>query len=132
MHPRPGKSQRTHIACGKPAGLFVVSVLLTILLVKGAAAANADSVRGRQLMAQYHCGSCHKIPGVPAARGSFAASLEAFGRRSYIAGRVANTPAHLAQWIAKPQSLVPETLMPDLGVSPRDAADMAAYLGGLR
>ncbi len=88
--------------------------------------------RGRELLARYHCGTCHSIPGVAAAQGQLAGSLQAYGRRSYIAGRVANQPAALARWIADPESLVPGTLMPNMGASPSDASDMAAYLGGLK
>jgi len=84
------------------------------------------------LLAQYHCGSCHTIPGVDAARGQVAVTLESFGRRSYIAGRVPNDSEHLARWIVEPQSVVPGTLMPDMGVSHLDARDMAAFLGALR
>ena len=50
------------------------------------------------------------------------------GGRSYIAGRVPNRADLLAQWIAQPQSLVPGTTMPSMGVAPEDARDMAAYL----
>ena len=88
--------------------------------------------RGRQLLARYHCGTCHSIPGVAAAQGRFAASLDGYGRRSYIAGQVANEPAALARWVADPASIVPGTLMPSMGVGPDDARDMAAYLGQLR
>lgn len=98
----------------------------------GVAAAPVDVKRGQDLLARYHCGTCHTIPGVAAARGKRAVTLEGFGRRSYIAGRVANTPPLLARWIRSPQSLVPGTLMPDTGVSAADARDMAAYLGTLR
>lgn len=84
------------------------------------------------LAERYHCGHCHVVPRVPAARGTLAASLERYGRRSYIAGRVPNTPATLARWIADPQAVVPGTAMPDMGVSDADARDIAAYLGQLR
>jgi cytochrome c len=87
---------------------------------------------GRQLLARYHCGSCHAIPGVAASQGSFAASLNGYGKRSYIAGRVANEPAALTRWIVDPAAIVPGTLMPNMGVAPADARDMAAYLGQLR
>jgi cytochrome c2 len=96
-----------------------------------AAPAPGDAARGQRLMAHYQCGSCHTVPGVANARGQGANSLAAFGRRSYIAGRVANRPDRLAAWIESPQALVPGTTMPDLGVSPEDARDMAAYLIGL-
>jgi cytochrome c len=97
-----------------------------------ASAAEADAERGRRLIAQYQCGSCHTIPGVPSAGGKLAPSLKSFGLRSYIAGRVANRPELLARWIVQPQSLVPGTAMPTMGVAPADARDMAAYLLELR
>ena len=88
--------------------------------------------RGRGLMERYQCGACHVVPGVAAARGTLAASLAGYGRRSYIAGRVPNRPDTLARWVADPASLVPETRMPNLGVSEADARDIAAYLGSLK
>jgi cytochrome c len=90
--------------------------------------ASADSERGRRLLSQYQCGSCHTIPGVPASRGQVAASLAGFGQRSYIAGRVANRADLLAQWISQPQALVPGTTMPSMGVPLEEARHMAAYL----
>lgn len=90
--------------------------------------AGADAQRGRLLLGQYQCGSCHAIPGVASAQGRVAPALGEFGMRSYIAGRVPNRPDLLAQWIARPQSLVPGTTMPDMGVPPDAARDMAAYL----
>ena len=93
---------------------------------------DAQALLGRELLARYHCGSCHVMPGVPGAQGQFAASLQAYGRRSYIAGRIANEPEALAQWIADPAAVVPGTLMPNMGVTPSDARAMALYLGRLR
>ena len=94
--------------------------------------AGADAARGQRLLMQYQCGSCHTIPGVAAARGVQGPSLEAFGKRSYIAGRIPNRAEALARWISAPQSLVPDTAMPSMGVSNADARDMAAYLGQLQ
>lgn len=93
-----------------------------------AVAAPAQMARGQQLLGQYQCGSCHVIPEVPIARGGVGPSLEAFGRRSYIAGQVPNRPDTLAHWIVAPSALVPGTAMPSMGVSPDEARDMAAYL----
>ena len=98
----------------------------------GTARAGADADRGQRLLMQYQCGSCHTIPGVAAARGVRGPSLEAFGKRSYIAGRIPNRADALARWISAPQSLVPDTAMPNMGVSNADARDMAAYLGRLQ
>ena len=80
------------------------------------------------LLAQYQCGSCHAIPGVASSRGQVASSLDAYGLRSYIAGRFPNQPDLLARWIVQPQAMAPGTLMPAMGVQPAEAADMAAYL----
>lgn len=95
-------------------------------------ASAASLARGQRLLAQYQCGSCHAIPNVAAARGVKGPSLTAFGRRSYIAGRIPNRADALAQWIVAPQSLVPDTTMPSMGVSLADARDMAVYLGSLQ
>jgi cytochrome c1 len=109
---------------------FLIASLIAWLCGCSPAAPAAE--RGRLLAERYHCGSCHALPDVPAARGTLAPSLEHYGRRSYIAGRVPNTPATLARWIAEPQAIVPGTAMPDMGVSDADARDLAAYLGQLR
>lgn len=87
---------------------------------------------GRALLEQYQCGSCHVIPGVRAARGSFGPTLEAFGVRGYIAGQIPNTAPLLQRWLQQPSALVPGTLMPAMGVSSDDAQAMAAYLLALR
>lgn len=107
------------------------ALVLALVALSGCAPAGARQPGvelGRALLAQYQCGSCHTIPGVPSAGGRFAQSLEGWKLRSYIAGRLPNRRAVLVQWIAAPQSLVPGTAMPAMGVSPADAQAMAAYL----
>lgn len=91
-----------------------------------------DPARGRLLLGQYQCGACHAIPGVQAARGVTAPSLEGYGRRSYIAGHIPNAPEALARWIVDPAAHKPGTSMPAMGVSADDARHMAAYLTELR
>ena len=93
-----------------------------------ATAPKAQRERGRVLLAQYQCGSCHAIPEVAAARGHEGPALTAFGRRIYIAGHLPNRPETLARWIVDPTALVPGTPMPAMGVHAADARDMAAYL----
>ena len=90
------------------------------------------AARGKLLLAQYQCGSCHTIPGVAASRGVNGPTLQAFSRRSYIAGNVPNQPAALALWLVNPKALIPATTMPAMGVSPTDARAMAAYLHTLQ
>ena len=96
------------------------------------APASGDPARGKLLLAQYHCGSCHAMAEVPAARGVIGPSLDGYGRRSYIAGHVPNAPEALARWIVDPAAMKPGTTMPAMGVSLDDARHMAAYLTELR
>ncbi len=96
------------------------------------ASQGATVERGRALLSQYQCGSCHSIEGVASARGTSGPSLRAWSQRSYIAGRLPNRKPVLAQWIAAPHTLIPGTAMPSMGVSPADAQAMAEYLFSLK
>jgi cytochrome c len=107
---------------------FVLLALLLAAALRPGWAAEQDVERGRRLIAQHQCGACHTIPGVASAEGRVAQPLAGWKHRSYIAGRVPNRAAALAQWIAAPQSLVPGTAMPSMGVGAADAHAMAAYL----
>ena len=98
----------------------------------GVVAVPGNPLHGQRLLAQYQCGSCHVIPGVPASRGTVGPPLAAFGSRSYIAGHIPNRADVLARFIMAPGDVVPGTLMPSMGVSSFDARDIVAYLGTLR
>ena len=74
------------------------------------------------------CGACHRIPGIPGARGTVGPPLDDYRKRVYIAGRNPNVPDHLVAWIRDAPSLDPGTAMPDLDVSEAEARDIAAYL----
>ena len=68
------------------------------------------------------------IPGVPAAEGRVGPPLTDLADRTFIAGRLRNEPSALVRWIREPREVDPNTAMPDLGVTDRDARDIAAYL----
>jgi cytochrome c1 len=85
---------------------------------------------GERAIAAYGCGGCHTIAGVPEANATVGPPLTDWRDRSYIAGRLANTPQNLARWIADPQSIEPGTAMPDLGVPVPTARKIADYLFG--
>lgn len=87
-----------------------------------------DPARGVRALGKYGCGSCHVIPGADGARGTVGPPLTAFGRRTYVAGLLPNTQANLVHWIRQPQAVSPGNAMPNLGVTDRDARDIAAYL----
>lgn len=48
--------------------------------------------------------------------------------RVYIAGVLPNDPNNLVRWVMNPPGIDSLTAMPYLGVSERDARDMAEYL----
>lgn len=98
---------------------------------KGAAAIG-DPNRGIALIRNYGCGSCHAVPGVADADGVVGPPLNQIGRRIYLAGLLRNTPDNMVVWLRKPQDIVPGNVMPDMGLSDRDAHDVAAYLYTLR
>lgn len=91
-----------------------------------------DVQRGRILLQEYGCHSCHHIPGVPGADSYVGPPLTAWAERQYIAGTLSNEPDSLLLWIRFPQAVEPGTAMPNLGVDEQDARDMAAYLYTLR
>jgi len=90
--------------------------------------ADGDAQRGREVLARYECGACHVIPGVPHAVGKVGPALDHYSRRSYVAGKFPNEPDTLVRWIIDAPSMAPQTAMPAIAVSERDARDMAAYL----
>ncbi len=97
-----------------------------------AAATGGDAHRGRALIRQDGCGSCHTIPGIEDATGDVGPPLTAVGRRIYLAGLVRNTPDGMVAWLRNPQAIVPGNVMPNMQIDERDARDIAAYLYTLR
>lgn len=89
---------------------------------------DADRERGRRLITDYGCGSCHTIPGIRHATGRVGPKLEDFVHQMYIAGVLANTPENLSRWLQQPSQINPLTAMPEMGISEEEARDMAAYL----
>jgi cytochrome c1 len=87
---------------------------------------------GQQAFAVAGCGACHQIPGVPGAEGAVGPNLMGVGLRVYIAGVLPNTPANMALWISRPQSILPGNAMPDTGLSADQAGALASYLESLK
>lgn len=87
--------------------------------------------RGRILVTHYGCPACHDVTRDDP-KGLVGPPLTGIANRSYIAGRFPNEPIDMQQWLQHPQAMKPGTSMPDLGVTERDAHDIAAYLATLR
>jgi cytochrome c2 len=93
---------------------------------------DADAGRGKVAIRRYGCGSCHTIPGITGANALVGPPLAQIASRVYIAGVLPNEPDNLIRWIENPPAVDPKTVMPYMGVTPRDARDIAAYLYTLR
>jgi cytochrome c len=91
-------------------------------------ATGGDPSRGKQLIRAYGCNACHAIPDVRGFGGRVGPSLEHFATRSLIAGEVPNTPQNLIEWIYDPHNVEKHAAMPPLGLTKKEARDVAAYL----
>ena len=88
--------------------------------------------RGHLALRMYGCHACHAIPGITGSEPQVGPPLAGFAGGQLIAGRLANTQDNLVAWIRHPQRIDARTAMPDLGVTPEHALEMAAYLATLR
>jgi cytochrome c len=91
-----------------------------------------DPRKGKLAIVKYGCDTCHNIPGVMTATATVGPPLSQIALRSYLAGRIDNTPENMIKWIRQPHSVDPQTAMPETGVTERDGRDIAAYLYTLR
>jgi cytochrome c len=89
---------------------------------------SGDPERGAAAIFRYGCGSCHTISKLRYAHGLVGPPLTNMRHRMYVAGVLPNTPTNLVRWIRDPQGIDDKTAMPNLGVTPQDATDIAAYL----
>lgn len=121
----------------RPPNLILVTTFGLLILVGGCredelepavVIPDSDPAAGRTAIVQYGCGSCHSIPGAPRAHGRTAPPLDGWVNRAYVAGDISNTPENLIRWIQNPRDIDKGTAMPDVGVTEREARDIAAYL----
>ena len=100
--------------------------------VRSEVVATPDANRGRIAINQYACTTCHAIPGVVGPNAPVGPPLAGVAKRAILAGVLPNTPENMVRWLRAPQEVSPSSAMPNLGVSARDARDIAAYLATLR
>jgi mono/diheme cytochrome c family protein len=91
-----------------------------------------DANRGKTALRQYACAGCHEIPGITGPAARVGPPLSGIASRQMLGGVLPNSPENLVRWIREPQNVSPLTAMPGLGVTERDARDMAAYLQTLK
>jgi cytochrome c553 len=92
-----------------------------------------DPARGRAIIAAgvHGCAACHTIPGIPSPNGIVGPRLDGLSRRGFIAGQLPNRPDVLVAFLQDPPALVPQTGMPNVGLTGEQARDIAAYLYSL-
>ncbi|HET7307425.1 MAG TPA: cytochrome c oxidase assembly protein [Gammaproteobacteria bacterium] len=88
----------------------------------------ADPQRGAKLISHFGCGGCHTIPGIGNANGIVGPPLTRWSDRMIIAGFMRNRPSNLIPWIQNPQAILPGVDMPNMGITRKQAEDIAAYL----
>lgn len=91
-----------------------------------------NAERGAIAMQQYACVTCHEIPDVVGAVAPVGPPLRGMATRGFIGGVLPNTRANMVRWLRDPQAVDPRTAMPNLGVTERDAHDLAAFLETLK
>ena len=89
---------------------------------------HGSATAGQLAIGRYGCGGCHVIPGVAGAQGAVGPTLAKIATRAEIAGKLPNDPEAMVRWLMHPQHVSPGSGMPEMGVTERDARDMAAYL----
>ena len=97
----------------------------------GGGSVDGDANAGRMLFSSKGCIACHVAPGVPGATGTIGPSLAGIGdpaKKPRLTDGGANTPEHIKAWIQNPQQLKPGTMMPNLGLSDKEASDLTALL----
>lgn len=132
------ESERRSRFAGLGLSLFIALLAAGQIACTGDVSAQAAAMtggnpeRGREAIHQYGCGTCHTIPGVRTARGRVGPPLEGVASRVYLAGHLPNNPVNMQDWIQRPHSHDPQTVMPETGISAQEARDVAAYLYTLK
>jgi cytochrome c553 len=94
------------------------------------AVTKGDPARGRAIIASgaHGCAACHSIPGVRWPSGIVGPPLAGMAQRGFIAGQLPNKPDVLVAFLQNPPALVPETGMPNVGLTAEEARHVAAFL----
>jgi cytochrome c553/cytochrome c2 len=92
-----------------------------------------DPARGRAILASgiHGCAACHTIPGIRSPKGIVGPPLGGVRARGFIAGQLPNRPDVLVAFLQNPPALVPQTGMPNVGLTREQARHIAAYLYSL-
>jgi cytochrome c len=113
-----------------------MKTLLAICVVLAACSGSNDfepatggsPTAGKATIRAYGCAACHDIPGVDMPGGRVGPPLGGIAKRAYLGGELPNTPENLERWVRDPHKIEPHVAMPTLGLTQKEARDVAAYL----
>lgn len=110
--------------------LLAISVILAACNGSNAfePATGGNPTAGKATIRAYGCAACHDIPGVDAPGGRVGPPLGGIAKRAYLGGELPNTPENLERWVRDPHKIEPHVAMPTLGLTQKEARDVAAYL----
>ncbi len=106
----------------------IASIQATVTASGGQVEAGAPP--GKALFLQKGCVACHTIEGVSS--GTVGPNLTHQGSNPQIAGVLPNNKDNVIKWISNPPAVKPGTAMPNLGLTPDEAAQIADYLQSLK
>ena len=91
----------------------------------------ADANRGKALFDAKGCIACHQVHEQGGDVGpSFTTQVPEYPQGTWVGDKLQGT--WIYQWLKNPQSLVPGTLEPNLGLTDQEALDLTAYLLSLK
>ncbi len=93
---------------------------------------NVEVVHGAKLFQQLTCSHCHSISGATGYTNIGPDLTHVAGRATLAAGAITNTPGNVAKWLANPQAIKPESLMPNFELTAEQVRDLATYLEAMK
>jgi cytochrome c oxidase subunit 2 len=96
-------------------------------IAPAAAPANMDVAAGQQAFT-VRCGECHTVRGTDAGGVAGPDLSHLMTRRTIAAGMLNNTPGNLSGWIANPQQIKPDVLMPNVQLTGDELTHIRHFL----
>lgn len=93
---------------------------------------SADARNGEKLFEKLTCSNCHSVSGFTGDTGVGPNLTHLAGRETLAAGVITNAPENLAKWLANPQTVKPESHMPNFELTGEQVRDLTAYLETLQ
>ncbi|MHB8382464.1 MAG: cytochrome c oxidase subunit II [Candidatus Binataceae bacterium] len=91
-----------------------------------------EAAQGAQIFRDQTCVNCHAISGTSGNKSIGPDLTHLAGRGIIAAGAAANTPENLFKWLKDPNSIKPETHMPNFQLSDAQAHALVAYMETLK